>query len=902
MTNQPQDHSSHAFISYRHSDGPVVEQVRAALEPCYPIWRDTIEIRGGQVWRENIVRAIDSAYAMILVVSTRTEESQEVYAEYFYALGCNVPVIPLLIEETGLPFDLGNVNARLWYRNPVKALEELRDDLDHYRHRATASVPADDVQTYLGALKFNYLMAVENYTPMAGVARFRPERTARCPQAVVMRPEFSLRKSSPLNAGQNVNEEVRSYEDLLPALHQLKRVVILGEPGIGKTTTLFKFADELRQRSLQDPTAPVPVIVPLREWHGDATWKELVTRYLGGLAHRYEELMSGHRLYLLLDGLNEIPRDLNREEKISVLKLLLRNDIQVAVTCRELDYRDDTMRLGDLDTISIHPLTPKRVLDFLRRYLTDFYGEVIGASKAEELFWQIAGGAELKDTGEKRRQVVISPDNLMYLAANPYLLWMFLNIYLEKGTIPSNRGALFDEFVFQLFKRENLAEGEALSDEGNRLSDALGEFAWRMQTQVGEVSVVRHDVALTLPRRDVIQIVGTEEWLYRAASANILEDAEQVRFTHQLLQEYFTARRMLKEIRCGCLDARDLWPAERWWESRGWEEAAVLAAGMGGEQVFEWLLPVNSVVAALAINRSGVVVADQIKLKLRTLWLPGLTDIGQNPAVTARAAIGRALVSVILIKCEQLDNRPGIGLTAEGLPEIQWVDIPGGTVKLEGVKRKFKVADFRIARYPVTNMQFQVFVEAADGYRNPEWWNEIEQRGSPRPPRWGEANCPRESVSWYEAVAFCRWLTRKYHEEGPLETGKEIRLPSEWEWQQAATQGKSTNEYPWGSRWDASRCNIFGSGLNRTTVVGIYPHGTWPGGPLDLSGNVWEWCLNQYNKPAEADAVHIDTGGLRVMRGGSWGTGPWFVRSAYRSGGIPNYWSDNIGFRLAQDL
>ena len=176
MTHQRHEHNRHAFISYRRSDGPAVEQIIEALGPGYPMWRDTAKIRGGQVWREEIVRAIDSAYALILVISPRTDESKEVYAEYFYALGRNVPVIPLLIAETEFPFGLENLNARLWYRNPEQALRDLIDDLNHYRGRAPALELADDVKTYLRALQFNYLMAVENYTPVAGVARSRQTR------------------------------------------------------------------------------------------------------------------------------------------------------------------------------------------------------------------------------------------------------------------------------------------------------------------------------------------------------------------------------------------------------------------------------------------------------------------------------------------------------------------------------------------------------------------------------------------------------------------------------------------------------------------------------------------------------------------------------------------------------
>lgn len=259
-----------------------------------------------------------------------------------------------------------------------------------------------------------------------------------------------------------------------------------------------------------------------------------------------------------------------------------------------------------------------------------------------------------------------------------------------------------------------------------------------------------------------------------------------------------------------------------------------------------------------------------------------LQDASLSHAARLRIGLDLALIG---------DSRPGVGLNAEGLPDIKWMEIPAGQVKLEVVNRVFKVNPFRIAKYPVTNVQFEAFEKAEDGYLNVEWWKDIEQwQGLPEQSKWLEANCPREDVSWYQAVAFCRWLSAK--------SGTSIRLPTEWEWQQAATGGDPTREYPWPGDWNAAWCNSSASQLNRTTAVGMYPAGATQQGVLDMAGNVWEWCLNTYEQPDPS----ITTGGERVLRGGSWNSDPEPLRASYRFGYFADGQSYNFGFRLAQDI
>jgi hypothetical protein len=164
---------------------------------------------------------------------------------------------------------------------------------------------------------------------------------------------------------------------------------------------------------------------------------------------------------------------------------------------------------------------------------------------------------------------------------------------------------------------------------------------------------------------------------------------------------------------------------------------------------------------------------------------------------------------------------------------------------------------FRMAKYPVTNAQFEVFVRAEDGYGNDRWWEGLgERQASPLEPWSSDEDLPREEVTWYEAMAFCRWLSHR--------VGYVVRLPTEWEWQWAA-EGPERWDYPWGNEFDLARCNSRESGIGELTRVYWYPEGASVFGVLDLSGNVWEWCLNEPPLP-----YREITGGeeVRVRRGG----------------------------------
>lgn len=225
------------------------------------------------------------------------------------------------------------------------------------------------------------------------------------------------------------------------------------------------------------------------------------------------------------------------------------------------------------------------------------------------------------------------------------------------------------------------------------------------------------------------------------------------------------------------------------------------------------------------------------------------------------------------------------------LPDIDWVEIPGGDfVFQEGERRSLPT--FYMARYPVTNAQYRTFIDAG-GYGDERWWRDL-VRPEPEESRFPQANRPRTNVDWYEAVAFSRWLSEQL--------GYEVRLPTEEEWERAA-RGQDGREYPWDEDYQTGYANTdeksFKVGrwyLAQTTAVGVYPQGASSEGVLDLAGNVWEWCLDKDAHPGQVEA---DTSGdRRVGRGGAWNYFSDFARGSRRVRGGPHDRSDDWGFRL----
>jgi formylglycine-generating enzyme required for sulfatase activity len=219
-----------------------------------------------------------------------------------------------------------------------------------------------------------------------------------------------------------------------------------------------------------------------------------------------------------------------------------------------------------------------------------------------------------------------------------------------------------------------------------------------------------------------------------------------------------------------------------------------------------------------------------------------------------------------------------------------WVKVSGGQVTLEagGYLREdstFEVASFVMSRYPVTNEQYGQFIDDG-GYTNRAWWTEDGWAAKGKQDwrescywqnnEWNQPDRPVVGVSWYEAVAFCRWLSASIQQT--------VLLPTEQQWQRAA-QGDDGRDYPWGDEEPTrSRCN-WNRYQDETSPVTQYPDGSSPFGIMDMSGNVWEWCLTSW----DSGFTTLDGYEARILRGGSWSSdSPLSLRTAHRSPRDPN--------------
>ena len=189
-----------------------------------------------------------------------------------------------------------------------------------------------------------------------------------------------------------------------------------------------------------------------------------------------------------------------------------------------------------------------------------------------------------------------------------------------------------------------------------------------------------------------------------------------------------------------------------------------------------------------------------------------------------------------------------------------------------------------IDKHEISNAEYMQFLQAT-GHEKPLYWEDE---------NFNHPDHPVVGVSWYDAMAYAKWKGR--------------RLPTEAEWEKAA-RGSDDRFWPWGRKWSKGFVfyfvNIFGEDDNYrfTAPVNYYQSGVSPFGVFNMSGNVWEWCLDWYDKGYYRLSPEVNPEGpkesanMKVLRGGSWVNDIDTVQIVNRARNDPKARNKIYGFR-----
>jgi iron(II)-dependent oxidoreductase len=209
-----------------------------------------------------------------------------------------------------------------------------------------------------------------------------------------------------------------------------------------------------------------------------------------------------------------------------------------------------------------------------------------------------------------------------------------------------------------------------------------------------------------------------------------------------------------------------------------------------------------------------------------------------------------------------------------------------GRYSWESPRHRVFVSAFRIAPTAVTRREYQAFLEATQ-HPEPMGWSN---------PEFAHADQPAVGLSWFDAVAYCEWISEKL--------GEPRRLPTEAEWEKACRGGKNNTEYAWGDEPPSSFPYFQGQWTGPRPVQDWTPNAY---GLFHMGDNVHEWCSDwfdpeYYSRSPEQDPGGPESGTRRVSRGGSWRHLVKASRAAHRSSLPPQFRYTDYGFRLVTSL
>jgi formylglycine-generating enzyme required for sulfatase activity len=695
----------------------------------------------------------------------------------------------------------------------------------------------------------------------------------------------------------------------LAALNAQPRLALLGDPGSGKSTLInfvaLCMAGELRdhpEANLHLLTTPVPTdddeqprrqpwqhgaLLPmrviLREFvarglppvgqstavPGDVLWQFILAE-LPAVLHDFAQPLRDTLLHtgglLLLDGLDEVPEaDQRRTHVKAAVEQFAATfpKVRILVTSRTYAYQRQDWKLRRFAETVLAPFAAVQMQHFVQRWYA-YVGPLRGLSPDHS-----------QGSAARLNATIAHNPRLYELATRPLLLALMASLHAWRGgTLPEQREELYADAV-DLLLRQWEDQKVIRQPDGTHV---VSQPSLREWLQVDQQAMRRALNQLAFDaHHDQAELVGTADIAEAKLVMALLHLTQNPAVRPRLLIEYLRDRAGLLEPRgvgiyafphrtfqeylaaCHLTDSgfEDELPRLLQTAPNRWREVTLLAGAKAtrGLASAAWTLADALCFAEPPVQRLdheaaywGALLAAQVLVENRSLerlaehrrarverirmWLVRTLEHHALPPVE-RAQAGNALAALgdprFREDCWYLPNDPMLG----------FIETPAGAFIMGEAKEQHDVSLSRyfIAHYPVTVAQFLAFVED-NSYA---WRNKDQPQGLP--------NHPVVYVDWYDALAYCTWLTEQLQAVSwPLATllhqGWCVTLPGEAEWEKAA-RGTDGRQYPWGNTLDPNRANYDETGIGTTSAVGCFPTGRSSYGVDDMSGNVWEWTRSK---------------------------------------------------------
>lgn len=715
----------------------------------------------------------------------------------------------------------------------------------------------------------------------------------------------------------------------------------------------------------------------------------------------FEQLIRhGTSVILLLDGLDEVPNESNRSIVRSSIEKIVsgrNNQIRVVATCRTAAYEGRTSIGKGFQNIRILNLQRHHIESIIQKVYKELYKHNI--TKAKSMSMNLIKAIDkfetirIKNLGKETEPLIVSPLLVRMILITHYNNHKYLSsqrVELYKQTTEIMIYSDYTPYDYREQIEKYFCINQAM------LKDIFRYIAFQMHI-LGDVQ----GREITEERlRGILQQVE----VYKPYSESFLaliklrhtlieERLGKYRFVHLAFQEYLTAQYLAEIIRTqsGIKGVMQRLVNENAFTSSWWREPILLLVGYLGITVPEevpglikefieidsylsnadWSLYSNNKIAATEIASASLLEFPHSSKQQFLQAQDNINNCLNNIDILENCEPYRR--ERLIITFAQIgDNRNIVNkITSLPLcfvPEGEFFMGSDAHSPREKPTHPVTLDNYWISQYPITNSQYQCFIDQCgymndnywkeaieakiwdkgfiQGYQQEEWMRELVRSwmgGARNRPSVDETpftlpNHPVIGITWYEALAFTRWVTELYYSQNLIGSEWYCTLPTEAEWEKAARGGVSvpalpivnntscikipfdndiafldncntTRNYPWGNRPEIDKPNKYKanyneSGINSSNGIGIFPGGQSPYGCMEMCGNVFEWTRSAYfgypysDNLEKRECNNHPPNTYRIIRGGYFGAQGDWLRVSYRKGEYPLMNDKLTGFRV----